>query len=612
MSSVYLPRRNRTETLFERELLNFEDNMADENEEPLALANTPSSSKEPLLSRSKNKTGLFVYTLTFFAAVGGFLFGYDTGVVSGALVILKKHFHLSFFKEELVVSVTIATAIVGALAGGPTSHLLGRKTVLISAAFVFTVGAVCMAVAQDIGVLLVGRAIVGIGIGLASMTVPVYIAEAAPTHLRGRLVTLNALFITGGQFIASVVDGIFCTDKENGWRYMLGLSGVPAVIMFFGLLFMPESPRWLISKGKMEKARKILQRIRNVNNVEEEIEEITTAIHHEQLLATRDGSSENILKHIWNNRAVRRALFVGCGLQAFQQLSGINTVMYYSSTIIKMAGTNSDEEAIWLAVPVAFTNFAFTLVGLAVVERMGRRKLLLISLAGVVFSLLLLSMTFLIAMRTSPDVSVHPRFQNLIDHGCSTKYSTCYSCIEDSDCGFCYTKNHGDIINASCLPVISSYNTDHSKYGSCNTTNSFTWNYEHCPFSLSWLAVLGLILYLAWFAPGMGPMPWTINSEIYPQWARSFGNSSSATTNWICNLFVSMTFLNLTKVLTKCGTFGLYTGIAILGWLFTYCFLPETKGKTLEEVTQLFEQGATRDRMCLTIGNTDDNQSESS
>lgn len=253
-----------------------------------------------------------------------------------------------------------------------------------------------------------------------------------------------------------------------------------------------------------------------------------------------------------------------------------------------MAGTKSDEEAIWLAVPVAFTNLAFTLVGVLVVERMGRRKLLLSSLAGVILSLLLLSATFYVDLRESPSVTLRPR---ILSSSCVTGYNHCYSCVADRDCGFCYREIGGDFLNGSCLPVDSNYNKDEDKYHFCDVSSdsSMHWSYDHCPFSLSWLAVLGLVLYLAWFAPGMGPMPWTVNSEIYPQWARSFGNSCSASTNWISNLLVSISFLHLTRFLTKCGAFGLYAGIAFVGWLFIYHFVPETKGKTLEEVNKLFE-----------------------
>jgi len=167
---------------------------------------------------SKQTTPLYVYFLTVFAAIGGFLFGYDTGVISGAMILIKQEFDLSSFWQELIVSVTIGAAILGALLGGFLNQQLGRKPLLVVSAMVFTVGAVVMGVAPSREILLVGRLTVGFGIGGASVTVPVYIAETAPSTIRGRLVTTNNLFITGGQFVAAVVDGLFSSYKKNGWR----------------------------------------------------------------------------------------------------------------------------------------------------------------------------------------------------------------------------------------------------------------------------------------------------------------------------------------------------------------------------------------------------------
>jgi len=167
---------------------------------------------------SKQTTPLYVYFLTVFAAIGGFLFGYDTGVISGAMILIKQEFDLSSFWQELIVSVTIGAAILGALLGGFLNQRLGRKPLLVVSAMVFTVGAVVMGVAPSREILLVGRLTVGFGIGGASVTVPVYIAETAPSTIRGRLVTTNNLFITGGQFVAAVVDGLFSSYKKNGWR----------------------------------------------------------------------------------------------------------------------------------------------------------------------------------------------------------------------------------------------------------------------------------------------------------------------------------------------------------------------------------------------------------
>ncbi|CAN0364705.1 unnamed protein product [Ectocarpus fasciculatus] len=173
--------------------------------------------------------------LTVMSALGGFLFGYDTGVVSGAMLLIKQDFGLSDWQEEVIVSVTIVAAVTAAVSGGPAMERWGRRPVILLAAVIFTVGAVILAAATSYGTLVGGRLVVGVGIGLASLTTPVYIAEASPSHIRGKLVTLNTLFITVGQVVAGIVDGLF-SDTDGGWRYMLGLSGVPSFIMTMGFL----------------------------------------------------------------------------------------------------------------------------------------------------------------------------------------------------------------------------------------------------------------------------------------------------------------------------------------------------------------------------------------
>uniref|UniRef100_A0A2C9JI74 Major facilitator superfamily (MFS) profile domain-containing protein n=1 Tax=Biomphalaria glabrata TaxID=6526 RepID=A0A2C9JI74_BIOGL len=560
--------------------VSFEENTDSENENTVYTY--------PLKPKMKNTyhvpitvtSTVYVWLLTFFAAIGGFLFGYDTGVISGAMLLLRDKFSLSSFWQELIVSVTIAAAVVSALAGGFLNDWFGRKVVTILASFVFTAGAVVLACSSNVAMLVVGRLILGLGIGFASMTIPVYIAECAPAHLRGRLVTVNTLFITGGQFIASVLDGGFSYIKPDGWRYMLGLAGVPSLIQFCGFFFLPESPRWLMRKGRESEAHTILQRLRGTSNVDDELKEIKNTLQLESL--NGDG---NTMLRILRTPAVRRALIVGCGLQLFQQLTGINTVMYYSATIIKMSGVSDQQTAIWLAAVTAGINFIFTIVGVWLVERIGRKKLVMGSLIGVTGSLILLAVTFqLVALMSPSNVPYHSNTT------CSS-YRSCDSCVDNSQCGYCYTGS-GSSVNGSCLAT-SSKDTGHSDYGPCENATSLighTWASDYCPTSYSWMAILGLILYLMFFAPGMGPMPWTINSEIYPIWARSTGNSLSAATNWIANLLVSMTFLTLTETLTKYGTYWLFVGIAILGLMFFGICLPETKGRKLEDIEDLFSQ----------------------
>lgn len=258
---------------------------------------------------------------------------------------------------------------------------------------------------------------------------------------------------------------------------------------------------------------------------------------------------------------------------------------YYSATIIQMSGIQGDQLAIWLAAVVAFGNFSFTIVGVYLVERMGRRKLLLGSLAVVVLSLFLLGGAFYLADKNDPAISL----RELPSHNKNSCPSTghCLDCL-GKNCGFCYDKDAmGNPANGSCVAFQGS--NYHAAYGRCNkSSTSASWAYTACPYKFAWFAIVALMLYIAGFAPGMGPMPWTINSEIYPLWARSTGNAFATATNWSFNLLISITFLSLTEWVTPYGTFWLYGGIALSGWVFFYFFVPETKGKSLEELEHLF------------------------
>ncbi|CAM9749098.1 unnamed protein product [Pylaiella littoralis] len=339
--------------------------------------------------RRPDRFSWFVLKLTVTSALGGFLFGYDTGVVSGAMLLIKDDFSLSNWQEEVIVSVTIVAAVTAAVSGGPAMEQWGRRPLILLAAIIFTIGAVMLAAANSYGTLVAGRLVVGVGIGLASLTTPVYIAEAAPSHIRGRLVTLNTLFITVGQVVAGVVDGLF-SGTDSGWRYMLGLSGVPSFFMTLGFLFLPESPRWLLSAGRRREALSVLQRIRGSSDVHMEMEEMIDAATDKD----SGGLKASITaRGLLEDPRIRRALVLGCGLQLLQQLSGINTVMYYSASIFSMAGF-SDQASIWLAAVTAAAQSVGVCIGIYFIEKCGRRSLVLSSLGMVSAALVLLGFGF--------------------------------------------------------------------------------------------------------------------------------------------------------------------------------------------------------------------------
>ncbi|GMH28562.1 hypothetical protein Nepgr_030405 [Nepenthes gracilis] len=453
----------------------------------------------------------YVLSLTVIAGIGGLLFGYDTGVISGALLYIKDDFEIvaeSSFLQETIVSMTLVGAMIGSAAGGWINDAHGRKKATLIADIVFTAGSVVMAAAPDPYVLIFGRLLVGLGVGVASVTAPVFIAEMSPTEVRGGLVSTNVLMVTGGQFLSYLVNLGF-TEVPGTWRWMLGVSGIPAVVQFILMLMIPESPRWLYMKQDKSRAIEVLSKIYDPIRLEDEIDHLAATLE-EEFYCKKAVSYLDVFK----NKEIRLAFLAGAGLQAFQQFTGINTVMYYSPTIVQMAGFHSNQLALLISLIVAATNAAGTILGIYLIDHFGRRKLALTSLAGVFVSLIVLSVSFF---------------------------------LESSG---------------------------------------------HATGLLAWLAVLGLALYIAFFSPGMGPVPWTVNSEIYPEAYRGICGGMAATVNWVSNLIVSLTFLSLADAVGTGTAFAILAGVAVIAFAFVVAFVPETKGLTFEEVEKIWKERA--------------------
>ena len=268
----------------------------------------------------------FVYVAVEIAAVGGLLFGYDTGVISGAILFVKGDFSLSSAMEEIVVSAVLVGAVLGATAGGALTGRFGRRLLIILAGVVFTLSAIGTAFAPSVGWLIVARVASGIGIGIASFISPMYIAELVPAKVRGSLVAVNMLAITTGIVVAYLVD--YALSASQGWRYMFGLAALPSICLVIGMWWLPDSPRWLISKSRVDEARKVLQRARSTSDVNQEIKDIQHGTAQQS-----EGGMAALLQP-----ALRMPMIVGIGLATFQQITGINTVIYYSPTIFKFAG----------------------------------------------------------------------------------------------------------------------------------------------------------------------------------------------------------------------------------------------------------------------------------
>ncbi len=446
----------------------------------------------PTWSDARLRGATFVYIAALFAALGGLLFGYDTGVISGALIFIKREFGLTTAAEEIVVSGVLLGATLGAIAGGKAADLFGRRRVLLVTAAIFGIGALASGVAPSPAILILSRVVLGLAIGLASTNVPVYLSEVAPPHARGWVVSLFQLAVTIGIVVAYLTDYAFAGIE--GWRWMLGLAVVPALVFGTGMFFLPETPRWLIHRGHHEVAHRVLVRIRAVADVNIEIDEIKASLAQQ----TESGHWTDLLR-----RQVRPALVVGLGLAIFQQITGINTVIYYAPKILQAAGFNSASGAILATAGVGVVNVGMTIVAMFLVDRAGRRPLLLVGIAGMIVTLGMLGLSFRIS---------NPSGQ------------------------------------------------------------------------LAWIAVICLMAYVASFAISLGPIFWLLIAEIYPLRIRGLAEGTAATFNWGSNLIVSLTFLTLLEKLGASATFLLYAFASVASWLFAYYLVPETKGRTLEEI----------------------------
>lgn len=414
----------------------------------------------------------------------------------------------SSFIQELIVGMALLGAIFGAAMGGVINDAWGRKTATIIADINFIVGSLIMAAAPNPYVIIAGRLLVGLGVGMASVTAPVYIAEASPTEIRGGLVSANTLMVTGGQFLSFVVNyGL--TRVPGTWRWMLALAGTPAVVQLLLMSFLPESPRWLYMKNRKEEATLVLSKIYSSPRLEDEIQILEDNLEKESKRQVKVQYTD-----VFKFKEIRLAFICGAGLQAFQQFAGISIVMYYSPTIIQMAGFKSNQAALFLSLFVSGMNAAGTVLGIYLVDHLGRKKLALASLSGVVGALTLLS-------------------------------AACY--------------------------IIGQGNTNHL---------------------FGWLAVFGLALYIAFFAPGMGPIPWTVNSEIYPEEYRGMCGGMSATVNWICSVIMSTSFLSVVDAIGLGQSFMVILVVSVVAIGFVIFYMPETKGLTFEEVTTLWKERA--------------------
>jgi len=430
----------------------------------------------------------YVIFVTVIAAIGGLLFGFDTAIVAGATRYLKDQFALTSLQEGWAVSVVLIGCMFGAGLAGSISDRIGRKRFMLVSAVLFFISALGCAFPQNIFQFVVFRFVGGLGIGSASILAPLYIAEISPARIRGALVSVNQMAIVTGILLAYFVNWAFAGVGPSNWRWMYGMGALPSVVFFLLLLQVPESPRWLVKQGREGEALGVLSRVNTDEMAAAEVRSI------KETLLLEKGSLAELFRP-----GFRRAIFIAVVLAILQQITGINAILYYAPRIFERAGFER-VSAIGQSTIVGLVNMLFTIVAILLVDRVGRKPLLLIAAAGMGVSQLLLGAAF--------------KVENLA----------------------------GSAI------------------------------------------LLLILLYIAFFAMAMGPIVWVVLSEIFPTRMRGSAMAIATVALWIADFAVTLSFPVIADRLNETTAFWSYALMCAVDFFFMLFLLPETKGKTLEEI----------------------------
>jgi sugar porter (SP) family MFS transporter len=477
-----------------------------------------------MAEKTNKQNKALVAVIATVAATGGLLFGFDTGVISGAIPFFQKAFNIENNWVEIITTAGLVGAVIGAMFSGRIVDNIGRKKVILAAGIIFIIGAIWSGASSSAVMLMFARFFLGLAIGISSFTAPLYIAEISPTKSRGTLVSMFQLLITIGIMVSYLSDSAFAVPDTDpafvtAWRPMFYVGVIPALIMFIGMLFLPETPRWLISKGYEDKCREVLQKVEEPQLVEEVITKMKEDLEADK----RNKVDWKLIFQKW----MKVPLFIAIGIMFVQQFTGINTIIYYSPKIFLMSGFADAKAAVWASVSVGVVNVLFTILSLFMIDKLGRRKLYFIGLAGMVIALAALGILF-------------------------------------------------------------------ANVGSLSA-------------SLKWVTISLVWLYIAFFAISLGPLGWLIISEVFPLSVRGIGSSIGALSNWLFNAVVAFTFFKIVKLLTIPGTeiagangenlgnpagaFLLYALMGVVGLIWGYFYIPETKNVTLEKIEEHWRKG---------------------
>jgi sugar porter (SP) family MFS transporter len=444
----------------------------------------------------------------------GALFGYDQGVISGALPGIEDTFHPSLFMIQVVTSWVTLGALIGSLAGGELADHLGRKYTVVLAGALFALGALTQYQAINTLMLVTGRFVIGAGVGIAAVSAPLYAAELAPAAIRGRFVSGYQLAITAGIFLAYLINGHLASSQ---WRLMLGAAAVPGILLVMIGLITRESPRWLIKHNRQEVARATVSSLEPGIDVDARLKSIEASLGDDLADSShRSSTYGNLASAQW-----RRPLVIAIGLAVFQQITGINAIIYYANQIFAAAGFSTAAErasvTLWA---IGGVNVLATVIAIVFIDRIGRRLLLLAGLIGMGLSLVVVGTAF-----------------RLIQVAASAEGAS----------------------SALSAPSLAGIAT-----------------------------VCALVVFIISFAFSLGPVTWTVINEVFPSHVRSRGVALATAINWGSAYLVSQFFLSLVDLLGSSLTFWLFAVFCALGFVWVYRVVPETKGKSLEQIQAMW------------------------
>ena len=514
------------------------------------------------------KSTRFTATVSMVVALGGFLMGFDASVISGVVGFIELEFALTKFQVGWSVASLTLTATFAMMIAGPLSDRIGRRPVLRIAAALFAVSAVASAVAPDFLFLVIARMIGGFGVGAALIIAPVYIAEIAPAELRGRMVSFNQLNIVIGISVAFFSNYLILSLGQSdlaiaetlrfgewGWRWMLGVETLPAIVYLFALMFVPESPRWLAMRGREEEALQILEKASGPEQAQRELQVV-----HDSFSASSDGEGASVRQLF--RPAMRLVLTIGISVAVLQQITGINSVFFYAPMIFEQSGIGTDA-SFMQAVLVGIVNLAFTIVAMSFIDKIGRRPLLGVGLAGIALCMFTLSYGF----------------------GSAT-----YSFSQDS-----VDSLPAEVDRQLIAPVIDvTYESDvefrnavsaalgkeqYQQFESALVSTAISMNPT--------LILIGILGFVASFAVSLGPVMWVLFSELFPNALRGIAISFVGLINSAISFGVQLVFPWELETLGNSTTFLIYGVFAAIGLVFVMRILPETKGRSLEELEKI-------------------------